>query len=56
MSGKLANTTSQPQSQNAPFIQKHIFRSGSGSAGTIGICWLMYNEQFIMYRIRKSNE
>ncbi|CAE1149348.1 protein of unknown function [Serratia sp. Tan611] len=32
------------------------FRSGPGSAATIGICWRLLNGQFIMHRIKKTNE
>jgi hypothetical protein len=31
------------------------FRSGPGSAATIGIYWRMLNGQFIMARIKKTN-
>jgi hypothetical protein len=31
------------------------FRSGSGSAATIGICWWFLNGQIIMPRIKNSN-
>ncbi|WP_344289996.1 hypothetical protein, partial [Microbacterium arabinogalactanolyticum] len=31
------------------------FRSGPGSAATIGICWRILNGQIIMARIKKTN-
>ncbi|CDG19039.1 protein of unknown function [Xenorhabdus doucetiae] len=34
---------------------KETFRSGLGSAHTIGICWYIINGQIIMIRIIKTN-